>query len=108
MVSVPKQQSHKRELLSTFEGNKQNEQQGPMMTFKNWAAEEDIKTQKYPIVDVNYIDYCLHEQGLGQKDEDEIKEKELSKQLRVHATRAEPIMRRNQEMARRRAEGEDG
>eukprot|EP00971_Amphidinium_carterae_P029807 586605-Amphidinium_carterae.1 len=80
MLSVPKQQSHKRVLPSVFEGNKQNEQQGPMATFKNWAAEvqiymslednnvanilEDIKTQKNPIVDANYIDYCLHEQGL--------------------------------------------
>eukprot|EP00971_Amphidinium_carterae_P052243 1028503-Amphidinium_carterae.1 len=79
MFCVPKQQSHKREPPSVFEGNKQNEQQGPMTTFKNWASEvqvymsledhnmatilEDIKTQKKPIVDVNYID-CLHEQGL--------------------------------------------
>eukprot|EP00971_Amphidinium_carterae_P300673 5974238-Amphidinium_carterae.1 len=86
MLSVPKQQSHKRELPSVFEGNKQNEQQGPTTTtFKNWAAEvqiymsledhnmanilEDIKTQKSTIVDANYIDYCLHEQGLGQQDE---------------------------------------
>eukprot|EP00971_Amphidinium_carterae_P293294 5823247-Amphidinium_carterae.1 len=126
MLSVPKQQSHKRELPSVFEGNKQNEQQGPMTTFKNWASEvqiymvledhnmatildlEDIKTQKHPIVDVNYIDYCLHEQGLSQKDEEEIRKKELTKQLRVHATRAEPTMRRNQEKARRRVDGEDG
>eukprot|EP00971_Amphidinium_carterae_P302105 6001799-Amphidinium_carterae.2 len=33
---------------------------------------EDVKTQKVAIVDANYIDYYLHEQGLGQKDEDEI------------------------------------
>eukprot|EP00971_Amphidinium_carterae_P216552 4298787-Amphidinium_carterae.1 len=38
-LSVPKQQSHKRELPAVFEGNKQNEQQGPTTTFKNWAAE---------------------------------------------------------------------
>eukprot|EP00971_Amphidinium_carterae_P216224 4292225-Amphidinium_carterae.1 len=65
MLSVPKQQSHKRELPPIFEGSKQNEQQGPMTTFKNWAAEvqiymsledhnmanilEGIKTQKNPI-----------------------------------------------------------
>eukprot|EP00971_Amphidinium_carterae_P318614 6333139-Amphidinium_carterae.1 len=80
MLSVPKQQSLKRELPSIFEGSKQNEQQGPMTTFKDWASKvqiymsledhnmasilKDIKTQKHPIVDVNYIDYCLHEQGL--------------------------------------------
>eukprot|EP00971_Amphidinium_carterae_P233154 4627883-Amphidinium_carterae.1 len=39
MLSLPKQTSHKRDLLATFEGNKPNEQQGPTMTFKNWAAE---------------------------------------------------------------------
>eukprot|EP00971_Amphidinium_carterae_P316767 6296762-Amphidinium_carterae.1 len=42
MLSVPKQQSHKRELPSMFEGNKQAEQQGPTTTFKNWAAEVQI------------------------------------------------------------------
>eukprot|EP00971_Amphidinium_carterae_P285772 5674138-Amphidinium_carterae.1 len=124
MPFVPKQQSHKKKLPSVFEGNKTNEQQGPATTFKNRAAEvqmymsledhnlatmlEDVKTQKWAIVDTNYIDYCLHEQGLGQKDEDEIREKKLNKLLRVHATRAEPIMRRNQEKTRRRADGEDG
>eukprot|EP00971_Amphidinium_carterae_P241548 4796186-Amphidinium_carterae.1 len=119
-MPVPKQLSHKRDLPSVFEGNKQNEQQGPTTTFKNWAAEvqiymsledhnmanilEDVKTQKYPIVDANCIHYCLH----GQKDEDEIRKKELTKQLRAHSTRAEPIMRRNQEKAKRRSEGEEG
>eukprot|EP00971_Amphidinium_carterae_P274753 5452199-Amphidinium_carterae.1 len=42
MLSLPKQQSHKRDLPTLFEGNKQNEQQGPNTTFKNWAAEVDI------------------------------------------------------------------
>eukprot|EP00971_Amphidinium_carterae_P209434 4154472-Amphidinium_carterae.1 len=71
MLSVPKQQSHKRELPSVLEGNKQNKQHGPMTTFKNWASEvqiymsledhnmatilEDIKTQKHPIVDVTTV-----------------------------------------------------
>eukprot|EP00971_Amphidinium_carterae_P085386 1689081-Amphidinium_carterae.1 len=42
---------------------------------------EDVKTQKLAIVDANYIDYYLHQQGLGQKDEDEIRE--LQKLVRV-------------------------
>eukprot|EP00971_Amphidinium_carterae_P239046 4745145-Amphidinium_carterae.2 len=62
MLSVPKQQSHKRKLPAVFKGNKQNEQHGPTTTFKNWAAEvqifmslkdhnltnmlEDVKTEK--------------------------------------------------------------
>eukprot|EP00971_Amphidinium_carterae_P195280 3875002-Amphidinium_carterae.3 len=73
MLSVPKQQSHKKKLPTVFEGNKQTEQQGPMTTFKNWAAEvqiymsledhnlatmlDNVKTQKVSIVDTNYIDY---------------------------------------------------
>eukprot|EP00971_Amphidinium_carterae_P251977 5002995-Amphidinium_carterae.1 len=105
--------SHKRELPAVLEGNKPHEQQGPMTTFKNWAAKvqiymsledhnmatmlEDVKTQKVAIVDANNIDYYLHEQGLGQKDEDEIREKELQKMFRVYNTRAEPILRRNAE-----------
>eukprot|EP00971_Amphidinium_carterae_P160200 3175721-Amphidinium_carterae.1 len=78
MLSVPKQQAQKRDLPPVFEGNKPNEQQSPMTTFKNWAAEvqiymsledhnlatmlEDVKTQKVAIVDANYIDYYLHQQ----------------------------------------------
>eukprot|EP00971_Amphidinium_carterae_P006413 126602-Amphidinium_carterae.1 len=95
-----------------------------MTTFKNWAAEvqiymsledhnlatmlEEVKTQKVAIVDTNYIDYYLHEQGLGQKDEDEIREKELQRMVRVYNTRVEPILQRNAEKARRREGGEDG
>eukprot|EP00971_Amphidinium_carterae_P248301 4929489-Amphidinium_carterae.1 len=73
MLTVPKQQPHKRELPSVFEGSKQK-QQGPTTTFKNWTAElqiymsledhnitqpmDDIKTQTVPIpiVDEDYID----------------------------------------------------
>eukprot|EP00971_Amphidinium_carterae_P018518 365384-Amphidinium_carterae.1 len=39
MLAVPKQPSHRRELHSLFEGNKPDQQHGPMTTFKNWAAE---------------------------------------------------------------------
>eukprot|EP00971_Amphidinium_carterae_P060529 1197934-Amphidinium_carterae.1 len=124
MLSVPKQQSHKRNLPAVLEGNKPNEQQGPMTTFKNWAAEvhicmsledhnlsnmlEDVKTQKVAIVDANYIDYHLHQQGLGQKNEDELREKKLQKLLRVYNTRTEPILRRDAKKAKRRESGEDG
>eukprot|EP00971_Amphidinium_carterae_P043225 850556-Amphidinium_carterae.1 len=82
-----------------------------MTTFKNWAAEvqiymsledhnlatmfEVVKTLKVAIVDANYIDYYPHEQRLGQKDEDKIREKKLQKMVRVYNTRAEPILRRN-------------
>eukprot|EP00971_Amphidinium_carterae_P226021 4482949-Amphidinium_carterae.1 len=105
MLSVPKQQSHKRKLPTVFEGNKPSEQQGATTTFKNWAAKvqiymsledhnlasilEDVKTQKYSIVDSNYIDYYLHEQGLGLT---------LHIQCRYY----------DAEKARRRANGDDG
>eukprot|EP00971_Amphidinium_carterae_P075279 1487934-Amphidinium_carterae.1 len=69
---------------------------------------EDTKTQKQAIVDALYIDYHLHDQGLGQKDEDEIKEKELNRLLREHTRDTGPIVRRNAENARRRRDGEDG
>eukprot|EP00971_Amphidinium_carterae_P043420 854612-Amphidinium_carterae.1 len=42
MLSLPKQNSHKRDLPSTFEGNRQTDQQGPTTTFKNWASEVQI------------------------------------------------------------------
>eukprot|EP00971_Amphidinium_carterae_P262190 5200790-Amphidinium_carterae.2 len=92
MLSVPKQTSHERNLPAVFEGNKQNEQQGPTTTFKNWAAEvqiymsledhnlatmEDVKTEKVAITDLSYIDFYLHAQGLGEKDADEIRDQEL-------------------------------
>eukprot|EP00971_Amphidinium_carterae_P229520 4553724-Amphidinium_carterae.1 len=97
MLSVPKQQAHKRELPAVFEGSKQDEQQGSTTTFKNWAAEvqiymsledhnlatmlEDIKTEKVAITDVNYIDVCLHAQGLGSKDEEEPRDRQLQRLL---------------------------
>eukprot|EP00971_Amphidinium_carterae_P092753 1836725-Amphidinium_carterae.1 len=39
MLTTPKQQPHKRDLPSTFEGNKQDQTLGPTTTFKNWASE---------------------------------------------------------------------
>eukprot|EP00971_Amphidinium_carterae_P217684 4321076-Amphidinium_carterae.1 len=79
MLTVPKQQPHRRDLPTVFEGNKQDQQQGSMTTFKNWAAEvqicmslEDqnlatvmveVKTQTVPINDAGHIDHQLHQQG---------------------------------------------
>eukprot|EP00971_Amphidinium_carterae_P052025 1024085-Amphidinium_carterae.1 len=36
---------------------------------------EDTKNLKQAIVDEHYIDYCLHHQGLGQEDEDDLRDK---------------------------------
>eukprot|EP00971_Amphidinium_carterae_P060127 1189879-Amphidinium_carterae.1 len=92
MFSFLKQTSHKRDLPSTFEGNKQTDQQGATTTFKNWAAKvqiymsledhnlatimEDTKTLKTAIVGEHYIDYALHQQGMGQQYEEETLEME--------------------------------
>eukprot|EP00971_Amphidinium_carterae_P163714 3245945-Amphidinium_carterae.1 len=126
MLSVPKQQSHKRELPAIFEGNKQTEQQGPTTTFKNWAAEvqiymsledhnlatilEDIKTEMVAITDSNNVDFRLHEQGLGSKDVEELRDRELQRTLRlyrVYTMRTEPIIQRNAERRQRRHAGID-
>eukprot|EP00971_Amphidinium_carterae_P178936 3548965-Amphidinium_carterae.1 len=101
----------------TRENNKQS-LQGPTTTFKNWAAEvqiymaledhnlanimEDIKTEKVAINDVNYVDFRLREQGLGQKDAEEIRDNELQRLLRLYTTRTEPIKQRNAERRARR------
>eukprot|EP00971_Amphidinium_carterae_P232711 4618280-Amphidinium_carterae.1 len=125
MLSVPKQQSHKREVPALFEGNKQQEQKRPTTTtFKNWAAEvqiymsledhnlatimEDIKTEKVAISDAKYIDFRLHEQGLGQKNAEEARDNELQRLLGLYATRMEPITQRNAEKRQRRQARIDG
>eukprot|EP00971_Amphidinium_carterae_P085385 1689080-Amphidinium_carterae.1 len=69
---------------------------------------EDVKTEKITIKDANYIDFCLHEKGLGSKDAEDLREKELQKLLRVYNTRTEPILRSNADRARRRERGEEG
>eukprot|EP00971_Amphidinium_carterae_P216610 4300057-Amphidinium_carterae.1 len=125
MLSLPKQVSHKRDLPNVFEGNKPNEQQGSTTTFKNWVAEtqiymsledhnlasimDDTKAMKQSIADEHYIDYCLHNQGLGQEDEDDLKDKEVERLTREHTRDVTaPILRRNAENARRRRDGDDG
>eukprot|EP00971_Amphidinium_carterae_P024473 482456-Amphidinium_carterae.1 len=70
---------------------------------------EDTKTMKVAIVDEHYIDYLLHQQGLGQEDEDEIREKEVERIARDHARDVTaPMLRRNTELARRRRDNETG
>eukprot|EP00971_Amphidinium_carterae_P277940 5517249-Amphidinium_carterae.1 len=71
---------------------------------------EDTKNLKQSIVDEHYIDYVLHQQGLGQEDEDDIRDKELERIRREHARDVtSPILRRNAELAsRRREDGPDG
>eukprot|EP00971_Amphidinium_carterae_P115664 2291088-Amphidinium_carterae.1 len=70
---------------------------------------EDTKAMKQSIVDAHYTDCCLHQQGLGQEDEDDLKDKETERTTREHARDIAPILRRNTVKARRRRdEGEDG
>eukprot|EP00971_Amphidinium_carterae_P342615 6481983-Amphidinium_carterae.1 len=42
MLTVPKQQPHRRDLPIVFEGNKPEQQSGSMTTFRDWAAEVQI------------------------------------------------------------------
>eukprot|EP00971_Amphidinium_carterae_P003483 68589-Amphidinium_carterae.1 len=103
MLSLPKQTSHKRDLPNTFEGSRQTDQQGATTTFKNWAAEvqihmsledhnladimketKDMKTAIVDHQDEHYTDYMLHQRGLGEEDEEAIKEKEIERITREH------------------------
>eukprot|EP00971_Amphidinium_carterae_P119237 2361863-Amphidinium_carterae.1 len=111
MLTVPKQQPHRRD-----------QQHGSMTTFKNWAAKiqiymsledhnlitimEDVKTQTVPIHDEGYIDHELHQQELGQEDEEKLRQDELQRRMQVYTTRNESIIRRNAERQQHRADGE--
>eukprot|EP00971_Amphidinium_carterae_P297657 5913815-Amphidinium_carterae.1 len=121
MLTVPKQQPHRRKLPFVFEGNKQDQTLRPTTTFKNWAAElqsymlledhnlatlmENVTTQTLPINDASYIDHKLHQQGLGHEDAEKTHADELRRLLRVYTTRTEPILRRNEERRLRRQAG---
>eukprot|EP00971_Amphidinium_carterae_P119235 2361862-Amphidinium_carterae.1 len=122
MLTVPKQQPHRRELPTVFEHNKQDQQHGSMTTLKNWAPEvpiymsledhnlatvmEDVKTQTVPIHDAGYIDHELHQQGLEQVDEEKLRQDELQRRMQTYTTRNEGIIRRNAERQQHRADGE--
>eukprot|EP00971_Amphidinium_carterae_P298296 5927055-Amphidinium_carterae.1 len=69
---------------------------------------KETKDMKTAIVDEHYI--VLHQRGLGQEDEEGLKEKENEKRTREHQRDVSgPILRRNVELVRRRRdEGQDG
>eukprot|EP00971_Amphidinium_carterae_P221932 4405940-Amphidinium_carterae.1 len=48
---------------------------------------EDTKNMKLAIVDEHYIDHLLHQQGLGQEDEDEIRNTSGDNYKRARARR---------------------
>eukprot|EP00971_Amphidinium_carterae_P053796 1059494-Amphidinium_carterae.1 len=57
---------------------------------------KDTKDMKTAIVDDHYIDYMLHQRGLGQEDEDSLREKEVERITREHSRDVTgPILRRN-------------
>eukprot|EP00971_Amphidinium_carterae_P213454 4236092-Amphidinium_carterae.3 len=113
MLTIPKQQPHKRELPSIFEGNKQEPSQGPTTTFKNWKAElqiymsledhniaqlmDEVRQQTVPIVDEDYIEYELERQGLSLNDADMKKATELQRLLQAYAAQNAAILQRNDE-----------
>eukprot|EP00971_Amphidinium_carterae_P277214 5501396-Amphidinium_carterae.1 len=64
---------------------------------------------KTAIVDEHYIDYMLHQRGLGMEDAEGIKEREIERREREHQRDVSgPILRANTELARRRRNAEDG
>eukprot|EP00971_Amphidinium_carterae_P314037 6241722-Amphidinium_carterae.1 len=70
---------------------------------------KETKDMKTAIVDEHYIDYMLHQRGLGHDDEEGIREREIERRSREHQRDVTgPILRRNTELARRRRDGEDG
>eukprot|EP00971_Amphidinium_carterae_P014961 295466-Amphidinium_carterae.1 len=48
---------------------------------------EDRKNLKQAIADEHYIDYVLHQQGMGQQDADDIRDREVERMTRDHARR---------------------
>eukprot|EP00971_Amphidinium_carterae_P033930 667870-Amphidinium_carterae.1 len=91
-----------------------------MTIFKNWAAAvqiymsaedhnlatvvEDVKTQTVPIHDAGHIDHELHQQGLGQEDEEKLRQDDLQRRMQAHTTRNDCIIRRNADRQQHRAE----
>eukprot|EP00971_Amphidinium_carterae_P253579 5034552-Amphidinium_carterae.1 len=70
---------------------------------------KETKDMKNAIVDENYIDFMLHQRGLGQEDEESIREKEIERITREHTRDVTgPILCSNALLAqRRRDEGVD-
>eukprot|EP00971_Amphidinium_carterae_P276846 5494259-Amphidinium_carterae.1 len=71
---------------------------------------KETKDMKNAIVDEHFIDYMLHQRGLGQEDEEGLREKEIDRRTREHQRDVSgPILRSNAELARRRRDdGPDG
>eukprot|EP00971_Amphidinium_carterae_P145055 2873687-Amphidinium_carterae.1 len=70
---------------------------------------EDTNTMKLASVDEHYIDHLLHQHGMGQEDEDDIRDKEVERNTRDHARDVTaPMLQRNAELARRRRDNETG
>eukprot|EP00971_Amphidinium_carterae_P280766 5573914-Amphidinium_carterae.1 len=68
---------------------------------------KETKDMKNAIVDETYIDFMLHQRGLGQEDEESIREKEMERITRERDVTG-PILRSNALLAqRRRDEGVD-
>eukprot|EP00971_Amphidinium_carterae_P069732 1379832-Amphidinium_carterae.1 len=119
MLTIPKQQSHKRGLPSIFECNKQDQSQGHTTTYKNWVSEllqiymsladhnistlmDEFNQHKIPIVDDEHIEYELKKQGLSQKDADDRRAKELQRLLQQYDTQNADILQMNEERRERR------
>eukprot|EP00971_Amphidinium_carterae_P028575 562616-Amphidinium_carterae.1 len=117
MLTVPKQQPHRRELPSEATRSDIGPYDYIQKQYLNWAAEvqihmsledhnlatlmENVKTQTVPINAAGYIDQKLHEQGFGHDDAEKT-EDVLQRLLRLYTTRTEPIIRRNAERRQRR------
>eukprot|EP00971_Amphidinium_carterae_P066549 1317736-Amphidinium_carterae.1 len=71
---------------------------------------KETKDMKTAIVDEHYVDYMLQQRGLGEEDEEALKEKEVERITREHTRDVTgPILRHNAILAqRRRDEGPDG
>eukprot|EP00971_Amphidinium_carterae_P077846 1539838-Amphidinium_carterae.1 len=69
---------------------------------------KETKDMKTAIVDEHYIDYMLHQRGLGNEDEEALREKEIERITRERDHTRDvtgPILRRNAILAQRRRDG---
>eukprot|EP00971_Amphidinium_carterae_P296916 5898565-Amphidinium_carterae.1 len=68
----------------------------------------DIKTQRVPIVDEDYIDYELKNRGLSYEDAEKMRDKELKRLLQIYTVQNAAILQRNEQRRERREQGERG
>eukprot|EP00971_Amphidinium_carterae_P063340 1253380-Amphidinium_carterae.1 len=63
---------------------------------------KETKDMKNAIVDEHYIEYMLHQRGLGEENEETLKEKEIERITRERTRDVTgPILRRNAILAQR-------